>query len=107
MPYADKNQKGLTSAWETAAPVRKTATATLGLQERNVIIEDDNITLTLPPVAEAAGMQILFENEGGGNLTVVDGGDAGLAISDTSCQTAKDLLIFQSTGRFWFVVFST
>lgn len=104
----DKFQKGLMDALESAEPVRISGTTTLGLNQRNILYDTSSaFTVTLPPVAEAQGLTFTFENVGGGNLTLVDGGDAGTSISDTTCQTAKDLLVYTSTGRFWYKVFET
>ncbi len=104
----DKHYKGVTDALEAAAPVRKSAAATLTLNERNTIWETtDTFTVVLPPVAEAAGMAFVMENEKGATITITDGGDAGTAISNTAFQTIKDIIIFFSTGRYWVVIFST
>lgn len=81
----------------------KTAAATLTLYEQQVRVDttDGAFAITLPPVAEAKGLEfsIILETDGG-NLTIQDQDDS-YNWSDLTCDDALDGFLLKSDGYVW------
>ena len=82
---------------------KKTADATLKLYETQVRADSTAgaMTITLPPVSEAAGLMfsIILETDGG-NLTIQDQDDS-YNWSDLTCDDALDGFLLYSDGFIW------
>ena len=85
-------------------------TANYQMQVRDSVVKTNStgggFTVTLPPVAEAAGGTYLIKNIAGTALvTVMDKGDAVIAISQaTVLVTTTAALIYMSDGERWYLV---
>lgn len=84
-------------------------TANYRMQVRDSVVKTDStngaFTVTLPPVAEAAGGTHIIKNIAGTNLvTVVDDGDAAIAVLQNSVLvTTTAALIYYSDGERWYL----
>lgn len=89
--------------------VIKTADATLGLNEANVLVTvgASNVTMTLPPVSEAMGFIFVIDVDetGAGNCIVADNDDS-IGWSDLT-SSADGYLVLLCTGRRWINVASS
>jgi len=89
--------------------VRKTATASLTLYEQVVLCDTTAgaITITLPGVAEAAGLifSIALETDGGTNVTIQDR-DESYGWSDLTLADAADKYLLYSDGHSWWTLAS-
>jgi hypothetical protein len=89
------------------APV-KTAAYVMNIRDTDLKVDSTNgaFQVTLPPVAECAGMQYIIRQMASANIvTIVDKGDAITAIN-TTISTATGALGFRSNGEKWFVEFT-
>ena len=81
----------------------KTASATLTLDENRVEVDSTAgaMTITLPPVAEAKGLEfaIILVTDGG-DLTIQDQDDS-YNWSDLTCDDALDGFLLKSDGKTW------
>ena len=97
--------KGIATLPSGAQIVHVTATKTLSLFERNVFADDSgnaNFTITLPDVAEAAGLfyYIRVDLTNSKTITVDDNGsDAGF--SSIGLDADNEYVFLYSTGKEW------
>ena len=83
-------------------------TVAMNIRQRSwiLITDDTNATiLTLPPVADAAGMIFLFylETDGGQDITITDDADD-LDFSDVTMANVNDAFVLISDGIHWFAI---
>ncbi len=83
-------------------------TVAMNIRQRSYIIITDNTnatTMTLPPVAEAAGMIFLFYlvTDGGQNVTITDDADDA-DFTDVTMDTENDAFVLVSDGIHWFAI---
>ena len=90
------------------ALVPKTANYTMQVRDSLVKTDTTNggFTVTLPSVVESAGSIYIIKNIAGtGTVTVVDKGDAIIAVSQsTTLVTVTAALIYRSDGERWYLV---
>ena len=85
-------------------------TAAYQMQPRDSLIKTDStnggFVVTLPSVVESAGGTYVIKNIAGtGPITVVDKGDAVIAVSQaTILVTATAALVYMSDGERWYLV---
>lgn len=81
--------------------IRHLSTATTLKPMDNIVFVSGTTTITLPPVAEAAGCAIWIEGEGTCALTIQDNNDdAGLS-DITGIATAGEYVMLFSNGQKW------
>lgn len=86
----------------------KTAAYVMTVRDTDVKVDSTGgaFQVTLPPVAECAGMLYIIRQMASANtVTIVDKGDAALAISRT-ITTTTGALGFRSNGERWYLEFT-
>ena len=83
-------------------------TVAMNIRQRSwkLITDGTNATtMTLPPVAEAAGMIFLFYlvTDGGQNVTITDDADDA-DFTDVTMDTENDAFVLVSDGIHWFAI---
>ncbi len=102
--------KGLVDDLVNTGDATHISTAYTALRSDRLIIADMSsaaYALTLPPVAESEGQELVIEAPVGNTntLTVQDAGDCINAVSDTTAHdSAGSVSLWKSTGRQWLLI---